>query len=128
MAGIHPREALFDPGEPASTPLPVCDHYAGVEARMRKSLELQGEVGPGLDVPLDADDGAPDRAEQDHGALMAELRNSPLSRHGRVGARLVPVDHPAFETLVEAVVGGAGPRLAYVMVPKVRGLVDLQRA
>ena len=128
MSGIHPREALFDPGEPASSALPVCDHYSGVEARMRKSLELQNELGPVFDVTLDAEDGAPVGGEAEHGALMAELVNSPLNRHGRVGARLVPVDHPAFETLVEAVVGGAGPRLAYVMVPKVRGLMDLQRA
>ena len=36
---IHPRDALFDPGEAFAAPLPVCDHYAGVEERMRKSLE-----------------------------------------------------------------------------------------
>ena len=35
---IHPRQALFDPGEPAAPSLPVCDHYSGVEDRMRKSL------------------------------------------------------------------------------------------
>ena len=46
----HPRDALFDPGEPAASPLPVCDHYAGVEVRMRKSLELQAEMGPVFDV------------------------------------------------------------------------------
>ena len=33
---VHPRDALFDAGEPAGMLLPVCDHYAGVEARMRK--------------------------------------------------------------------------------------------
>ena len=44
---IGPREALFDDGE-AARALPVCDHYCGVEARMRKSLELQAELGPGV--------------------------------------------------------------------------------
>ena len=40
MSGtIHPRDALFDSGDAAAL-LPVCDHYAGVEARMRKSLAL----------------------------------------------------------------------------------------
>ena len=32
-----PREALFEDGQ-AARALPVCDHYSGVEPRMRKSL------------------------------------------------------------------------------------------
>jgi citrate lyase subunit beta/citryl-CoA lyase len=125
---LHPREALFDPGEPVSTALPVCDHYAGVEPRMRKSLELQGEMGPVFDVTLDAEDGAPVGGELEHGALIASLANSPLNRHGRVGARLLPVDHPKFEALAEQLVRDAGARLAYLMVPKVRGIADQHRA
>ena len=125
---LHPREALFDPGEPVSTALPVCDHYAGVEPRMRKSLELQGEMGPVFDVTLDAEDGAPVGGELEHGALIASLVNSPLNLHGRVGARLLPVDHPRFEALAEQLVRDAGARLAYLMVPKLRGMADLQRA
>jgi citrate lyase subunit beta/citryl-CoA lyase len=125
---LHPREALFDPGEPAAPALPVCDHYAGVEPRMRKSLELQGEMGPVFDVTLDAEDGAPVGGEIEHGALIAELVNSPQNCFGRVGARLLPVDHPKFEELAELLVRDAGARLPYLMVPKVRGLSDLQRA
>ena len=30
--------------------LPVCDHYAGVEARMRKALALQAELGLAVDA------------------------------------------------------------------------------
>jgi citrate lyase subunit beta/citryl-CoA lyase len=127
-AALHPREALFDPGEPAPPDLPVCDHYAGVEARMRKSLELQGEMGPVFDVTLDAEDGAPVGGEIEHGELIAELVNSPQNSFGRVGARLLPVEHPKFEPLAELLVNQAGARLAYLMVPKVRGLADLQRA
>ena len=48
---LHPRQALFDSGE-VPPALPVCDHYAGVEVRMRKSLELQGELGPVFDKML----------------------------------------------------------------------------
>ena len=54
----HPRDALFDATE-ATTALPVCDHYCGVEARMRKSLALQVELGPVFDITLDCEDGAP---------------------------------------------------------------------
>ena len=124
----HPRDALFDPGEPAPTPIPVCDHYAGVEARMRKSLALQAELGPVFDVTLDGEDGAPVGGEVEHAHLIAELVDSPANLHGRVGARVQAVDHPRFEEIVDVLVGRAGARLAYLMLPKPRGLRDLQRA
>jgi citrate lyase subunit beta/citryl-CoA lyase len=124
---IHPRDALFDEGElpPA---LPVCDHYSGVEARMRKSLELQGELGPVFDVTLDSEDGAPVGGEVEHAALIAELLNSPANRFGRVGARLQSVGHARFDAVVERIVGAAGARVAYLMVPKVDGAADVDRA
>ena len=83
---LHPRDALFEAAD--QTPqLPVCDHYSGVELRMRKSLELQAEMGPVFDVTLDNEDGAPVGGERDHALLITELVNSPANRHGRVGAR-----------------------------------------
>ncbi|HJV63907.1 MAG TPA: aldolase/citrate lyase family protein [Albitalea sp.] len=124
---LHPREALLDAGE-TSCSLPVCDHYAGVEARMRKSLELQGELGPVFDVTLDCEDGAPIGGEVEHAHLIAELVMSELNRHGRVGARVHPVDHPAFAQELDTLIGRAGARLAYLMVPKPRGLADVERA
>ncbi|MEK0418156.1 MAG: hypothetical protein RI949_2162 [Pseudomonadota bacterium] len=124
----HPQDALFDPGEPAATALPVCDHYAGVEVRMRKSLELQSELGPVFDVTLDAEDGAPVGGEMDHVELMVELINGPTNRYGRVGARVKPVDHPLFADLVDLIVKKAGSRLPYLMIPKVRGVADVDRA
>lgn len=124
---MHPREALFGAGE-ALPALPVCDHYAGVELRMRKSLELQAELGPVFDVTLDAEDGAPVGGEAEHAALIAELLTGPHNRYRRVGARLPAVDQEAFETVAQTIVGRAGAELAYLMVPKVRGVADLQRA
>jgi citrate lyase subunit beta/citryl-CoA lyase len=124
---LHPRVALFDPGEPAPAALPVCDHYCGVEARMRKSLELQAELGPVFDVTLDAEDGAPVGAEVEHGALIAELLAGPGNRYGRVGARLLPIEHPRFADLLAAVL--KSPRApAYLMLPKPRSVADVQRA
>jgi citrate lyase subunit beta/citryl-CoA lyase len=124
---LHPRQALFDSGE-APPSLPVCDHYAGVEARMRKSLELQGELGAVFDVTLDGEDGAPVGGELEHAQLIVELINSPANRFGRVGARVLPVDHAKFDAMLDIVVRGAGARVAYLMIPKPRGLADLQRA
>jgi len=95
---------------------------------MRKSLALQAELGPVFDVTLDGEDGAPVGGELEHAALMAELVNSSANRFGRVGIRLQPVDHPAFEPVLSRVAEAAGARLAYLMIPKPRGLADLQRA
>jgi citrate lyase subunit beta/citryl-CoA lyase len=95
---------------------------------MRKSLELQAELGPVFDITLDCEDGAPIGGETEHAQLVAELAAGPANRHGRVGARVHPVDHPAFAGDLAVLVGGAGARLAYLMVPKPRGLADVVRA
>ncbi|MBL8327352.1 MAG: CoA ester lyase [Rubrivivax sp.] len=128
MTAAHPRQALFDPGEPNATPLPVCDHYCGVEARMRKSLELQAEMGPVFDVTLDGEDGAPVGAEIEHAHLINELINGSTNRFGRVAVRVQPIDHPRFEDFLDLVVRGSGERVPFLMIPKPRGLADIQRA
>jgi len=124
---LHPRQALF--GHEASRPaLPVVDHYCGVEARMRKSLALQAELGPVFDITLDAEDGAPVGGEAEHALLIAELATSSANRFGRVGARVHPWGHTAFEADVDTLVAGAGDRLAYLMIPKPESADDVDRA
>ena len=59
----HPRAVLLG-AQAGAVVLPVCDHYSGVEARMRKSLALQAEMTAEFgacvfDVTLDCEDGAP---------------------------------------------------------------------
>lgn len=122
-----PRDALFDSADRAPA-LPVCDHYCGVESRMRKSLALQAELGPVFDITLDCEDGAPVGGEAEHARMVAELAMSAENRFGRVGARVHPVDHPSFADDVATLVGRAGTRLAYLMLPKSRDLADVQRA
>ena len=124
---IAPQAALFDPGE-AAAGLPVCDHYAGVEVRMAKSLALQAELGPVFDVTLDCEDGAPVGAEAAHADLVTGMVLSAANVHGRCGVRVHPVGHPAFAADVSTIVGAAAARLAYVMVPKVDGVADVARA
>jgi citrate lyase subunit beta/citryl-CoA lyase len=123
-AASHPRSILFDAGEPQPPQLPVCDHYAGVEARMRKSLALQAELGPVFDVTLDLEDGAPVGGEREHAALIAEMLGSADNRFGRVGVRLPQADHPAFDDCARRVLGAARPA-AYLMCPKLRGATEL---
>jgi citrate lyase subunit beta/citryl-CoA lyase len=124
---LHPRHALFEPGEPAPPVLPVCDHYAGVGARMRRSLALQAELGPVFDVTLDNEDGAPAGGEREHAALISSLLDSPDNRFGRVGVRLLPWRHPVFGDVLAAVLKAAR-RPAYLMLPKPEGLDDLAQA
>ena len=126
-AALLPADALLDEGE-AVPDLPVCDHYCGTEPRMRKALALQAARGPVFDITLDCEDGAPVGAEAAHAQLCADLALSDDNRFGRVGARVHPVDHPCFAADIQTLVGRAGDRLAYLMLPKPRHLADLQRA
>lgn len=112
--------------------LPVCDHYSGVEARMRKSLQMQAELQAEfgacvVDITLDCEDGSPVGGEADHAALVTELALS-ASPSARVAVRVHPVDHAAFEADVAIIVGRAGHRLCHVMIPKVESVADVQRA
>ncbi|MBL8308412.1 MAG: CoA ester lyase, partial [Rubrivivax sp.] len=115
-----PRDVLFGAGE-ALPALPVCDHYAGVEPRMSKSLQLQAELGPVFDVTLDNEDGAPVGGEIDQAHLIVSLLNGPDNRFGRVGVRLLPVEHPRFPEVAAIVL--QSPRApAYLMLPKPESL------
>jgi citrate lyase subunit beta/citryl-CoA lyase len=112
--------------------LPVCDHYSGVELRMRKSLQLQAELhqefGVGvMDVTLDCEDGAPVGGERAHAELVAHLAAS-AHPSARVAVRVHPVDHPAFEQDVAILVGQAHPQWCHIMLPKVESVSDIHQA
>lgn len=131
LVQAHPRVLLL--GAQAQTGfLPVCDHYSGVEARMRKSLQMQAELTQEfgtcvLDVTLDCEDGAPVGVEAEHARLVGELAaNAPSG--ARVAARVHAVEHPSFPNDVATIVGMAGHRLCHVMVPKVESVEDVLAA
>jgi len=112
--------------------LPVCDHYSGVEARMRKSLQLQAEMTDEFgacvfDVTLDCEDGAPVGGEAEHAALVVALALL-SSDKARVAVRVHPVDHPAFEQDIAIIAGKAGHKLCHVMLPKVESVQDIEHA
>ncbi|MDQ7746828.1 HpcH/HpaI aldolase/citrate lyase family protein [Hydrogenophaga pseudoflava] len=127
----HPREILAG-AQAGAFALPVCDHYSGVEARMKKSLQLQAELSAEFgacvfDVTLDCEDGAPVGGEAEHAALVTELvLGAPAG--ARVAARVHPVDHAQFDADVATIAGRAGARLCHLMVPKVESVADVERA
>ncbi len=128
---MHPRDILLGAQARTGT-LPVCDHYSGVEARMRKSLQMQAELAQEfgacvVDVTLDCEDGAPVGGEAEHAALVTELALG-AAPGARVAVRVHPVDHASFGADVQAIVGRAGHRLCHVMVPKVETPADVEHA
>ena len=127
----HPRDILLG-AQAAAGMLPVCDHYSGVEVRMRKSLQLQAEMAEEFgacvfDVTLDCEDGAPVGGEAEHALLVTELVMS-APDGARVGVRVHPVDHPAFEADMDIIARDAGQRLTHIMIPKVESVEDVIRA
>ena len=127
----HPRDVLIG-AQAAASLLPVCDHYSGVLARMTKSLQLQAEMTEEFgtcvfDCTLDCEDGAPVGGEAEHAQLVAELVQGAAGQ-ARVGARVHPVDHPAFENDMATIAGRAGQHLSHIMIPKVESVDDVDRA
>lgn len=124
---MRAADVLFQ-GTYAPVSLPVCDHYAGSEKLMRKSLALQHQRGPVFDITFDCEDGAAAGREADHARLVGELIASSENVHGRVGARVHDPSSPHFAQDVDIICRIAASRLAYLVVPKVDNLSELRQA
>ena len=124
---MHPSEALFQ-GKRQPVSIPVCDHYAGSEKLMRKSLVLQQELGPVFDITFDCEDGAGAGGEEAHARLIAALIASDENRFERIGARVHDITSEFFEQDVALICKGAAKRLAYLVIPKVDSAADVGNA
>jgi citrate lyase subunit beta / citryl-CoA lyase len=123
MRALTPAEVLFD-GEAPPAVLPVCDHYAGSEKLMMKSLALQAQLGPVFDVTLDCEDGAQVGHEAEHAALVASLIGGEHDMFGRVGVRIHGFDHPHWRDDVRLILRNARRAPAYITLPKIRSAGD----
>jgi citrate lyase subunit beta / citryl-CoA lyase len=121
---LHPAEVLYAGGRPFPA-LAACEHYAGSEKLLRKSIELQNRLGPIFDITADCEDGAPAGAEQAHATLLGSLIADPENRHGRIGARIHDVRHPAWREELAVLLMLAGERLAYLVLPKAESVDDV---
>lgn len=124
---MHPSEVLFQ-GKHVPVSIPVCDHYAGSEKLMRKSLVLQQELGPIFDITLDCEDGAGAGDEERHAQLVAALIAGEENRFERVGARVHDVASDFFERDVTLICETAAKRLAYLVLPKVDSAAQVSDA
>ena len=122
---MQPSQVLFQ-GEALPRALPVCDHYAGTEVRMRKALTLQQELGPVFDITFDCEDGAPVGKEAEHAQLVVEILLSADNQFNRVGVRIHDPSHPSWTSDVATLVGKAGQKIAFVMIPKVESAAQTQ--
>ena len=120
---LHPAAVLYRGGKPFPA-LSACEHYAGREKLIDKALSLQQELGPIFDLSCDCEDGAPSGGEREHALMVAAQINSAENKFDRVGARIHDLSHPHWQDDVEIIVGTAGTRLAYLVLPKVGGMED----
>lgn len=125
QSNMHPSEALFDEHTTAIQ-LPVCDHYAGSEKLILKSLVLQQQLQGAFDVTIDLEDGACTGDEQNRATLAATLLTSSDNQFNRVGLRIHAPDHAFWQQDVRTVLAQAADRIAYITVPKVMGIADTQ--
>ena len=123
----HPAAVLYQGARPFPA-LAACEHFAGSEKNILKALQLQSDLlvddRPIFDVTADCEDGAPAGREAQHSAMVADLLLDPANRHARLGARIHDVTHPHWREDLQIIVGRAGHKLAYLVLPKVSGADD----
>jgi citrate lyase subunit beta/citryl-CoA lyase len=123
MRALTPAEVLFD-GEVQPAVLPPCDHYAGSEKLIRKSLGIQAQLGPVFDITLDCEDGAQVGQEASHAELVASFIGGEADRFGRVGVRIHDFQNRAWRDDVRIILRQGRRAAAYITLPKIRGVYD----
>jgi citrate lyase subunit beta/citryl-CoA lyase len=121
---LHPAEVLYAGVKPLPV-LAACEHYAGNEKLIRKALQLQTELGPIFDITADCEDGAPAGQEKQHAEMVSALICDPTNRFGRVGTRIHDITHPHWRDDLDIIVGQAGNKVAYIVLPKPESLDDV---
>ena len=118
---IHPSAVLYAGSRPFPQ-LAACEHFAGSEKMLSKALQIQAELAvngqPVFDITADCEDGAPAGKEREHAAMIADLIASGANRYDHIGVRIHDVRHPSWRDELEIIIGRAGQRVAYVVLPK----------
>jgi citrate lyase subunit beta / citryl-CoA lyase len=118
---IHPATVLFD-GRKTPAALPVCDHYAGSQVLLEKSLVLQDKLSQQgkatFDITADCEDGAPVGAEREHANMIGDLIASSSNKFNRVGMRIHDPSHANWHTDLEVALPKCGHNIAYIVIPK----------
>ena len=122
---MQPANALFqDELQPIA--LPVCDHYAGSEKLMQKSMILQKESSTLFDITFDCEDGAAVENEAQQAQLIVNLIESSANQFKRIGARIHEPNSPFFKQDIEQICRAT--QLAYIVIPKINHAEQLKDA
>ena len=124
---LHPADVLYQ-GIDNARPFPRlngCEHYAGSEKLIDKALALQAELGPVFDITCDCEDGAPAGREREHAEMVAARIMGEANRFDRIGARIHDITHPHWRDDLDIIIGQACERIAYIVLPKARGIDDV---
>ena len=125
---LHPSEVLYAGSRPFPQ-LAACEHFAGSEKLLKKALQIQAELSvngkPIFDITADCEDGAPAGQERGHAEMITGLLLSDENRFGRVGVRIHDVRHPHWRDELDIVIGRAGQRVAYIVLPKPEFAADV---
>lgn len=118
---LHPAEVLYSGSRPFPR-LAACEHFAGSDKLLRKAIQIQADSllfgQPIFDITADCEDGAPAGQEREHATMVANLIQSDENRFGRIGVRIHDVRHSLWRDELDIIVGRAGQRVAYVVLPK----------
>lgn len=121
----HPRDALFE-GEKPFPVLSACEHFAGSEKLILKAMDLQKAYGPIFDITCDCEDGAAAGNELEHAQLVARLIHSEHNAFAKVGVRIHDPSHSSWKSDIDIIVGQAAQKLAYVTIPKVTHVAQVE--
>lgn len=122
----HPRTALYSDAN-ALPLIPCCDHYAGSEKLIRKSLQIQAPGDLLFDITCDLEDGAGVGNEQQLRELVVASVNSSENKFQRVGVRIHDPRHSGWQADVRSILVGCGARLSHMTIPKVGGAAEAAR-
>jgi len=118
---LHPADVLYSGNRPFPQ-LSACEHFAGSEKLIRKALQIQTKSQlferPIFDITADCEDGAPAGKEREHATMIAELIKSEDNQFNRVGVRIHDIRHPSWRDELDIIIGKAGQRVAYIVLPK----------
>lgn len=127
IPALHPVVALHA-GSKLLPSIAACEHYAGSEKLLRKALSIQSDLvserGPVFDITADCEDGASVGNEGAQAQMVTRVINDEANHFGRVGARIHDIAHPHWRQDIEIIIGGAGARVAYIVLPKVHSAAD----
>jgi citrate lyase subunit beta / citryl-CoA lyase len=108
--------------------LPACDHYAGSEKLMLKSMAIQHEKRGAFDVTFDCEDGASVGNEAQHASMIAQLIASEKNEFGRIGVRIHEPHSPFFQLDLATIFQTTTCQPAYLVIPKITGAQQLNVA